>query len=98
MRVSLESGREITSFPGAPTRRCQQPVPAIVAVVVSLMQKPCGAAIVGAAPQPGCFCFGGMPYWPTVSTLADKLRAGDAVFREEVLVSVQTTRLVDDPV
>src|SRR5215831_6032541 len=84
--------------PRSPNNRRQQPVPAIVTVMVSLMQKPWAVAVAAKVPEPGCCCFGGMPYWPTVSTLVDKLRAGDAVLREEVLVSVQTTRSVDEPV
>ena len=85
--------------PRPPNNRRQQPVPAIVAVMVSLMHKPWAVAVAAKVPEPGCCCrFGGMPYCPTVSTLVDKLRAGDAVFREEILVSVQTTRSVDEPV
>src|SRR5438874_13690937 len=53
MRVSFESSLDTTSLPGAPTRRRQQPTPAIVEVVVSLMQRPCGVAVVGATPDPG---------------------------------------------
>src|SRR5512141_827909 len=62
MRESFESGLEMTSScagAGGLKSRCQQPVPAMVGVVVSLMQKPCGAAVVGGVPEPGCCCLGG---------------------------------------
>src|SRR5258708_4410039 len=63
MRLSLESGREITSLPGAPTSSLQQPTaPLNRSVVVLLIQKPCGTSVVGAVPDPGCCCFGGTPY------------------------------------
>ena len=55
------------------------------------MQKPCGTAVVGGVPDPGCCCFGGTPYWFTLSTLLLRLSAGVAEFRDAVLVSVQTT-------
>ena len=55
------------------------------------MQKPCARAVVGAVPEPGCCCFGGTPYWPTVSTVFDKLRAGELLLSEDVLVKLHTT-------
>src|SRR5438309_2118293 len=74
MRVSFESGLEMTSlWAGSPTNSSrQQPTPAIVGVVVSLMQKPCGTSVVGAVPEPGCCCFGGTAYWPTGLVLSPK--------------------------
>src|SRR5215467_4841011 len=61
--------------PRPPNNRRQQPVPAIVAVMVSLMQKPWAVAVAAKVPEPGCCCcFGGMPYWPTVSTLVHQTR------------------------
>src|SRR6266480_105340 len=96
MRVSFESGLEMTSLcaGSAPNRSFQQPTPAMVGVVVSLMQKPCGTAVVGAVPDPGCCCFGGTPYCPAVSTLLLRLSAGTA-FRDAVFVSVQATICVE---
>src|SRR6059058_1134903 len=78
MRVSFESGREITSLcAGSPPKSSrQQPTPAIVEVVVSLMQWPCGALVPGAVPEPGCFCLGGMAYWFALINLLVRLRAG----------------------
>src|SRR6185436_7127342 len=104
MRVSFESGREITSLcAGSPTNSSRQhPRPAIVCVVVSLMQSPCAAfgvvTLSASVPEPGCCCFGGIPYCPTVRTLLVRFREGDAVFSDEVFFSVQTTRLVEEPV
>src|SRR5437667_4557812 len=68
IRVSFESGLATTSSPLAAcavalTSSFQQPVPATVTVVVSLRQYPCGTAVVGAEPDPGCVCFGGIAYW-----------------------------------
>src|SRR5713101_15715 len=100
MRVSFESGREITSLcAGWPAKRSlQQPTPAIVEVVVSLMQSPCGtpgvAVLSASVPEPGCVCLGGSAYVPTVTSLL--LRPSDGtVFSEDVLVSVQTTIWLD---
>src|SRR5438093_471827 len=55
MRVSFESGRETTSLCAGspPNNRRQQPTPAIVAVVVSLMQWPSGTPVPGRLPEPG---------------------------------------------
>ena len=75
----------------AANRSRQQPVPAIVAVVVSLMQKPCGAAAVASVPDPGCFCLGGTAYRFTPSSLLVRLSDGVALLSDDVLVSVQTT-------
>src|SRR6476661_3802370 len=99
MRVSFESGREMTSLCGgwAPKSRRQQPTPAMVGVVVSLIQWPCGTFVPGAVPEPGCCCLGGIPYCPTVNTLFDKLSDGDAVFSDEVFVRLQTRRSVEVP-
>src|SRR4051794_34979518 len=74
MRVSLASGRDTTSVgdgAGGLKMSRQQPMPAIVGVVESLMQKPCGAPTVGAEPLPGCFCFGGSAYVFTPTSLFD---------------------------
>src|SRR5438876_6223042 len=97
MRVSFESGREMTSLcAGSPTkRRRQQPVlPLDSNVLVSLMQSPCatfGVVFLSASvPEPGCCCFGGTPYCPTVSTLLLRLRAA-TLFRDDVFVNVQAT-------
>src|SRR5579859_7220219 len=95
MRVSFESGREMTSLPGAPTSSLQQPRPAMVNVVVLLMQWPCGAATPGAVPEPGCCCAGGMAYWPTLSTLLLRLRLGEAELSEPVFCNAQTTNWLD---
>src|SRR2546423_10514111 len=98
MRVSFESGLATTSAPAAcavgVTSSFQQPTPAIVAVVVSFRQWPCGTVVSGAVPEPGCCCFGGTPYWPTLRILLLRLTAGFAgfaVFSDAVFVSVQTT-------
>jgi hypothetical protein len=66
IRVSFESGLEMTSLwaGSAPNSSRQQPVPAIVTVVVSLMQKPCGAA---AWQRPGT----GLPLRRRVTVLID---------------------------
>ena len=96
MRVSFESGRETTSPVGpAPTSSRQQPVPAMVTVVVSFRQKPCGVFMPGGVPEPGCRCLGGTPYWPTGRTWLDRLTAGDAEFSDEVLVIVHATSCCD---
>ena len=99
MRVSFESGREITSAPRACavalTSSFQQPVwPLKSSVVSSFRQKPCGTAVVGAVPEPGCCCFGGTPYWPTVRILLLRLRFGTP-FSDAVFVSVQTMSWFD---
>src|SRR6266849_2724563 len=65
MRVSLESGREMTSVwaGSAPNRNFQHPFwPLNSTVVVSLMQKPCGVSLVASAPEPGWIDFGGIAY------------------------------------
>src|SRR6266568_257751 len=100
MRVSLESGVEMTSLWAGctPKSNRQHPTPAMVGVVVSSIQKPCGASMVANEPEPGCRCLGGIPYWPTVNTLVVRVRFGDPVLSEEVLVSAQTIRLVEAPV
>src|SRR5438093_3156942 len=101
MRVSFGSGREMTSLCAGsrPNTSRQQPVwPLNSSVVVSLMQWPCGTSTVGGVPEPGCFCFGGMPYCPTVSTLFVRLTAGVAVFSDDVFFKAQTTRSVEEPV
>src|SRR6266704_6258476 len=92
MRVSFESGLEITSLcaGSTPNKSRQQPTPAMVTVVVSLIQNPCGVLVVGAVPEPGCCCLGGTAYWFTPSTLLLRLREGEALFSEEVSTSVQT--------
>src|SRR3954447_13024492 len=93
MRVSFESGVEMTSLcAGSPPNSSrQQPTPAIVDVVVSLMQNPCGVAAVAGVPEPGWCCFGGSAYVLTATTLLLRLRAGDALFSDDVLVRVHTT-------
>src|SRR5919202_5173314 len=95
MRVSFESGREMTSAPRACavalTRSFQQPVwPLKSSVVSSFRQKPCGTSVVGAVPEPGCCCFGGTPYCPTVRIRLLMPTAGVAVFSDDVFVSVHT--------
>src|SRR6516162_3804534 len=70
----------------------------MVGVVVSLMQKPCGAFVPGVLPEPGCFCLGGIAYRPTVSTSFVRLSDGELELSEDVLVSDQTSRSVDVPV
>src|SRR4051812_9805834 len=96
MRVSFESGLEITSLcaGSAANRSRQQPRPAMVDVVVSLMQCPCGTASPGAVPDPGCCCFGGSAYVCTGRSLLLRLTAG-AVFSDAVFLSVQSTIWLD---
>src|SRR5713226_7703438 len=56
IRVSFESSFEITSLPGLPARRRQQPTgePGTAStVVVLLTQWPCGVSVPGAVPDPG---------------------------------------------
>ena len=88
----------MTSLPGAPTRSRQQPTPAIVTVVVSLIQSPCaisGVVVLSAVvPQPGGFCFGGSEYWFTVTSVLLKLSAGE-LLSEDVFASFQRTIWVD---
>src|SRR6516162_5566387 len=93
IRVSFESGREITSLcGGGPTSRAQQPTnPVKSIVVVSLMQFPCGVSVVASAPEPGCVCFGGRAYGFTDTMRLLRLSAGEALLSEAVLVSVHTT-------
>src|SRR5215470_1750953 len=92
IRVSFESGLATTSGPFAwaagGTSSFQQPVPAMVWVVSSFRQCPWGTAVAGAVPEPGCCCFGGTPYWPTVRILLRRLTAGLAVFSDAVFSSV----------
>src|SRR2546430_7377874 len=93
MRVSFESGLEITSLcAGSPPNKSrQQPVwPLNSTVVVLLIQYPCGVSVVGEVPEPGCCCLGGIAYWFTPSTLLLRLMEGEALFSEEVFTSVQT--------
>src|ERR1041385_2266031 len=99
MRVSFESGLITTSPPAAwavaPTRSLQQPVPAIVAVVSSLRQYPCGAFVPGAVSDPGWFACGGIAYWFTGTTWLDRWSAGVPVFSDDVFESVQITIWLD---
>src|SRR2546423_3563598 len=99
MRVSFESGLATTSAPAAcavgVTSSFQQPTPAIVAVVVSFRQWPCGTVVSGAVPEPGCCAFGGTPYWPTVRILLLRLTAGLAVFSDAVLANVHAISWFD---
>src|ERR671936_89728 len=95
MRVSFESGLEMTSAPRAcavaVTSSFQQPVwPLKSSVVSSFRQKPCGTSVVGAVPEPGCCCFGGTPYWPTVRILLLMPTAALVVVSDAVFVSVHT--------
>src|SRR5260370_23238762 len=97
MRVSLESGREMTSLcAGSPQNsKRQQPVrPLNSRVVVSLIQKPCGVSVVASVPEPGCCCFGGTPYWFTLSTWLLRLTARVLLFSEDGFVHAPTTRWV----
>src|SRR5215471_16857906 len=103
IRVSFESGLATTSGPpnacaAADTSSGQQPVPAIVTVVLSFKQRPCGTDVPGAVPEPGWCCFGGMPYWFTFRTLVLNETFGDAEFSDDVFVIVQVTRFVEAPV
>src|SRR6266576_4102166 len=93
MRVSFESSFEITSlWAGSPTKTSrQQPVPARVAVVVSFMQCPCGVSVPGAVPEPGWLALGGSAYWPTLSTLFERLTDGVVESSDDVLVRAQRT-------
>src|SRR6266581_5743442 len=68
MRVSFESGVEITSSCAGslPNKSRQQPtLPLNSTVVVLLIQYPCGVSIVAGVPEPGCCCLGGIAYWLT---------------------------------
>src|SRR6266576_236996 len=94
MRVSFESSFEITSSwagPGGLKMSLQQPVPAIVVVVVSLMQWPCGVSVPGAVPEPGWLALGGSAYWPTLNTLFERLTDGVVESSDDVLVRAQRT-------
>src|SRR6476661_2757995 len=97
MRVSFESGRETTSSwaGSAPNSSRQQPSPTIVEVRVSLMQKLCGVDVVGASPDPGCCCFGGTPYCPTVRILFESVSDGVAEFSDDVFVRLHTISLFE---
>src|SRR5919198_900386 len=95
IRVSFESGLATTSGPtawaAALTSSLQQPVwPLNSSVVLSFRQWPCGTVTSGAVPEPGCCCFGGTPYCPTVRILLLRLTAALAVFSDAVFVSVHT--------
>src|SRR5215469_3231468 len=96
IRVSFESGLATTSDPAAwaaaPTSSFQHPMaPLKSCVVVSFRQCPCGTSVPGAAlPEPGCCCFGGTPYRPTVRMLLLRPTAGLDVFSDAVFVIVQT--------
>ena len=63
--------------------------------VKALPATPHQLSVVGAVPQPGCFCFGGIPYWFTLSTLLLRLSAGVPVFSEDVFVSAHTTNWLE---
>src|ERR671935_3161449 len=100
IRVSFESGLATTSvrtipvmalmWAAAETSSFQQPnCPLNNSVVSSFRQWPWGTLVSGAVPEPGWCCFGGTPYWPTVSTLFVRLSAGTP-FSEAVLVNDQT--------
>src|SRR5947208_639100 len=93
IRVSFESGREMTSVcaGSAENRSRQQPLPAIVRVLVSSMQRPCGVSMIANVPDPGCVCLGGMAYWFTASTVFERLNEGEIVLSDDVFVSVQAT-------
>src|SRR6516162_9410517 len=99
IRESFESGLETTSDVGPlPTSSFQQPLwPLINTVAVSFRQCPCGTVVSGAVPEPGCCCFGGMPYWPTVRILLLRLTAGLAVFSDAVFVIVHTMSWLEVP-
>src|SRR2546428_8663796 len=92
MRVSFASGREMTSAPPpacavALTSSVQQPMPAMVNVVLSFRQWPCGTSTPGGVAEPGCLNFGGSAYVSTLSTLLLRLRAGTP-FSDDVFDSV----------
>ena len=99
MRVSFESGFAMTSvvaaWAAALTSSLQQPTPAMVGVVVSLRQWPCGTSMPGAVPEPGCDAFGGMAYVLDVEHLVAQVGDGVAELSDPVLLIVQTIRLVD---
>src|SRR5215470_14518568 len=79
MRVSFESGFEITSSCAGslPNKSRQQPTaPLNSCVVVSLIQCPCGVLVVGGVPEPGCCCLGGIAYCSTPSTVLLRLMEG----------------------
>src|SRR5919201_2123465 len=100
IRVSFESGLATTSEPAAwavaLTSSLQQPNwPLKSCVVSSFRQWPCGTAVVGAVPEPGCCCFGGTPYWPTLRILLLRLTAGLAVFSDAVFASVHAMSWFD---
>ena len=62
------------------------------------MQKPCGAVVVGAVPDPGCFDLGGTAYRLTATDRLDRLIAGVALASDDVLVNDQTRMSVEVPV
>src|SRR6266699_3716636 len=98
MRVSLESGRDSTSLCAGSSfgrkNARQQPRPAQNGnvSVVSLTHWPSGKS------PAFCSDFGGMPYFPTVSTLWLSARAGVGESSDCVFVSAQTSRSVEEPV
>src|SRR5215831_3623871 len=100
IRVSFESGLATTSAPAAcaaaPTSSFQHPaVPLKSAVVSSLRQCPCGTAVPGAEPEPGCCCFGGTPYCSADTMSLLRSTAGLAVLSDDVFVIVHTTSWFD---
>src|SRR5436190_2704168 len=97
MRVSFASSFEMTSLwaGSAPNRRRQQPTPAIVLVIVSLMQLPCGVDVVGGVADPGWLAFPGKAYGPTPRRVFERLTEGVAVLSDKVLVRAQRTILLE---
>src|SRR6476619_3760930 len=93
MRVSLASRCEMTSLcAGSPTNRfCQQPGPNGVDMVVSLMHWPSGKS------PAFWLALGGTAYRPTVSVVLERLSAGLALLSDLVLLSAQTSKLVEEP-
>ena len=88
MRVSFESGREMTSswrMAAALNSSRQQPCPAIVSgrrVVDAVALRRVRRS--RASPEPGCCCFGGMPYWPRQHLVAEAERRRGRVQRGRV--------------
>src|SRR2546427_4832400 len=93
MRVSFESGLEIfSSCAGREAKKSlQQPLPAMVLVFVSLMQKPCGVCVSGRVPEPGCLNRGGIAYWLTARTLFERVSVGVAALSDDVFVNDHAT-------
>src|SRR5437879_2422137 len=96
IRVSLASSLEMTSScaGSVPNRSRQQPVPAIVGVVVSLMQKPWGVVFVGVVVEPGWLAFPGKAYRPTPRRVFERLTERVAVLSDDVFVRAQRTILI----